>query len=205
MTTSSWPSEENSITGPEHLQAIGQFAILYNFAEEILGELFRIYFPASPEYSEVLFRKLNNRDRIEMLRAILPGSEGHTGARDTITAALRYFDICTENRNLVLHSITEEATSPDILRLSKRARNNPSEINFYEISLPQLRQVADDAANTFLLLSNITLWIGRRDNTLVDQPVPPLPKISAQPHRLIPSQLPKANLADAPPPQSSRT
>lgn len=194
MTAPKWPSERDEIADSEHLQAIGQFALTYNFTEEILTDLFRLYFPARDEYSISLYHSLNNRERIEILGEIVANNEGHKTFREYIEKALLYFDICTDNRNLVLHSTTEiDSGLPEKIRLSKRSRNNPNEMNLYDLSLAELRQVADDTANTFVFISDLIQWIDARNESAVNAPLPTLPEIPPQPLRLSPSRPPKAS------------
>jgi hypothetical protein len=199
MTEPNWPSEEHEITDQEHLQAIGQFALAYNFIEEILAELFRIYFPTREDYAQIIYHTLNNRQRVDMLGEIVAHNEGHTKFREYIQTALNYFNICTDNRNLVLHATADMATGLSRIRLSKRSRNNPREINLYEVSLTELRQVADDASNTFEFIFELLGWIDQRGKSPVTDPLPPLPEIPPEPHRLIPFQHPKANTVGPPP------
>ncbi|HEX3949169.1 MAG TPA: hypothetical protein VHW95_04890, partial [Steroidobacteraceae bacterium] len=90
-------------------------------------DLFRLYFPARDQYSTYLYHSLNNGERVGMLREIVETNEAHGRFREHIKTALRYFSICTDTRNLVLHSTTEaEGVLPQRIRLAKKgAQQSP--------------------------------------------------------------------------------
>jgi hypothetical protein len=197
-----WPSQKNSLTDGEHLKAIGQFALLFNFTEDILRDLFQGTFHSKYEYSEYLFDKLGNRDRVDMLRAIILFDEKDSEVSDRLLTVLRYFNICCDNRNIVLHAVTafDGGAASNALHLVKRARNNPAQINYYDLSLEEIRRVADDTAATFLFMTAMWSWLFDRE---AGCPASPLPGIPPQPCRLSPSPPAAANASETPQPQPS--
>ena len=194
-----WPSDSNKISDASHVHAIGQFALMYNALEEMFGFVWQCCFPANGDYSESLFHNLNNRQRVDMLAALSRFGEKDKGAQEFILYALRCFDICTDNRNTMLHAIKEHSSTADSLRLSKRAKNNPARTAYYELPLATLRRVADETAATLNLWVDLFLWLEER-RVGQNRPLPDRPP---QPYRLSPSpQI--ATDADAPhPPQPS--
>lgn len=195
-----WPSDPNKISDASHVHAIGQFALMYNALEEMFGFVWQCCFPANGDYSASLFHGLNNRQRVDMLTAISRFGEKDKAAQELMLYAIRCFDICTDNRNTMLHAIKERSSTTDTLRLSKRARNNPERTTYYELPLTTLRRVADDTAATLNLWADLFLWLeDRRYGQLR-----PLPDKPLQPYRLTPSpQI--ATDVDAPrPPQPSQ-
>lgn len=158
--------------------------------------------PSERRLRKSLFHSLNNRQRVDMLAALVKFGERDAMVREFILYALHCFDICTDNRNIMLHATKEPSPTADTLRLSKRARNNPARTAYYNAPLPMLRQVADDASATLDLWANLFLWL--EDRRVGQQR--PLPDKPPQPHRLSPSpQI--ATDADAPrqPPPSQES
>jgi hypothetical protein len=193
-----WPNAYNSIADTAHVHAIGQLSLMYNSLEEMFGFVWQSSFPADGDYSEMLFHKLSNRDRVDMLSAFIRFGEKDAVAREHLLYALLCFNICTDNRNIVLHAVTESASAAGIFRLSKKARKDPARTALYDVPLPVLRQVADDAGATFHFWTDLFVWLsGRRAGRMT-----PLPDKPPQPHRLSPS-LPSAGDAGAPPPPRS--
>ena len=119
-----WPANYNRVADAAHLHAIGQFSLMYNYLEEIFGFVFQCSVPADANYLEFLFHQLNNRERADMLSAIVQFGENDAAALDHQLYAIRCFDICTDNRNIVLHAAPD--ITAETFRLSKRARNNPT-------------------------------------------------------------------------------
>lgn len=184
-----WPSENNWIANAAHVHAIGQFSLAYNNLEELFGYVFSCTFPADGDYSETLFHTLNNRKRIDMMEALFKFHEReHKELLDRVLYALRCFDICTANRNTVMHAVTEYevGSTPESLRLRKKARNNPLRDASYEITLETLRKVADDTMVVYDYWAKLFLWLSeRRDG----KPLLPLPDKPPEPYRLNPSLL----------------
>jgi hypothetical protein len=185
-----WPKESNTLADPRHIQAIGQFALLFNYAEAAVEEIFLIYFPTEKEYSENLFVKLSNRDRVDLLCKIAQRSEKNPTVLGLVLDGLRFFDICTDNRNIVMHATNDMDAQTDIIRFAKRARNNPKITNWYDVSLEDMRRVADDAAATFLFLFGLYLFLKSRAENRLPWTLPDRPP---QPYRLSPSPQSEAN------------
>jgi hypothetical protein len=88
-----------------------------------------------------------------------------------------------------MHSINQidDAPSP-IMRLAKRASRDPTKTNYYELSLEDLRRVADETAATFLFLFKMYIWLDQRAEAKGSQ-IDALPDRPVQPRILNPSQL----------------
>lgn len=175
---------------------------MYNMLEEMFGFVFMSSFPANGEYSEFLFHKLSNRERVDMLTAFINFGELNQEVKDRLLYAIRCFDICTNNRNIVLHA-TSDSDPSQAFRLSKRARNNPSQTNFYQVPLETLRRVADDAAEAFNYWAKLFYWLTER-RASPKRPLP-LPDKPPQPYRLSPSRpaAADANMPLPPPPSEA--
>jgi hypothetical protein len=114
-----WPSEQDTIAPAAHLQALGQITLVFNYLEESIGGVFNETMPTNITFSERLYHKLNNRDRIDLLTAIIQESDKETDIKDALLHLLNCYEICSGNRNILLHAILESADA-DILNLSKK-------------------------------------------------------------------------------------
>jgi len=185
MTRSSlvqgWPSAKNRVGDADHIHAIGQISLVFNFLEEGFGDLFRLMFPADASYGEALFHKLSNRDRVDMFSAIVRFHEKEAEVSGRLLDGMRYFDICADNRNIVMHSVSQIDDGPSsILRVAKKAARDSRKMNYYDLSLEDLRRVADETAETFLFLFKIFMWLEDRaggkypeTHSLPDRPIQP--------------------------------
>jgi hypothetical protein len=196
-----WPAKDSRLADAAHVHAIGQFSLMYNYLEQIFGLVFQCSFPANGDYSEALFQKLNNRERCDMLEALVRFGEANAALRQLIFDAIRYFGICTENRNIVMHAIAEADAVAGIFRISKKAKNEAGRINFYEVPLETLRRIADDTTATFTLWSKLLYWLRARQ---MGERLRSLPDIPPQPYTLSPLQPRSAKADDSRPPGSSR-
>ena len=195
-TPEEWPPASRRIADSEHLKAIGLFSLSFNYAEDVLRDIFIDTFPASEKYASRLFNELNNRKRIDMARELVIHGSYEERAKETILAALLQFDICTDNRNIVMHATNDIDSSSEVLRLAKRSRNNPDELNDYEIPLPLIRRVAEESGGVFIFLVEILTYLRSQKNGSPK----PLPGIPPRPYRLSPSRPQEAPEAGPPRP-----
>jgi hypothetical protein len=158
-----WPNRFNTIASAEQLQALGQITLMYNYLEEGIGNIFQKTMPTDSVFSEKLYHKLNNRDRTDLLSAIIKKSDRADDIKDAILYLLNSYSICTENRNILLHAILEGADT-EILSLSKKASQDPTRENQFRIPLADLRLVADQMSEAFLYALQIHTAISAREN-----------------------------------------
>lgn len=179
-----WPSEKYRITDAAHLHALGQFSVLYNTMEDAISWIFNYYFPANKDYAERLFHDLNNRVRIDMLKAIIEQVEKDTRIKDNMIYALWCFDICTENRNTLMHAMMG-GTNETIFQLAKRSRKNPLKFLYYKLPIDELRSIADACAETYMFIFQLTSWVQEEEWEDGPGPFPDKPTL---PRRLNSSQ-----------------
>jgi len=160
-------------------------AMAYNYLEEMMQAVFQSCMSMDSEYSERLFHKLNNRDRIDMLSAAIKSSRFHRDAKERLSYLLQCYDICTENRNILMHAAFRE-TFADMLHLGKRSSNNPKVENAFRISLAELRRIAEEICEQTSYATDLYYWVSVRKvfppsyrNSLK---TPPLSKLSAYPN-----------------------
>jgi hypothetical protein len=203
-----WPALGRRLIDNGHLQAIGQMATLFNQLEEAVSYMFSVVFPTSIDFSEELFHSMNNRKRVDLLRAINEHNEKDPAVKDRIRFCLLCFDVCTDNRNILMHALTEVTRDASILSFSKRAHNDASRLVRYEVPLVDLRRVADECGDTLVFSIQITQFLMDRAVIARGQPPRtskqrPLPDTPPQPRKLSPYQPPADPPADARPPGSS--
>jgi hypothetical protein len=147
-----WPPYR--IGNADHLHALGAIATAYNLLEFRLRALFSLY-----SISDDVFTKNNNFDRVKLLRGAVDKSSNPDAIKKDAKYFLEGYEICTDNRNILMHSITmftwldpdadrcpvSNPTQPDGLAFQKPARKGPLAIKIYQPTLEELRGVADDS------------------------------------------------------------
>lgn len=197
-----WPDVRSQVGTVAQVHAIGQISLIYNLLQEAMEIFFKLCMPADDNFSVTLFHSLNNRNRIDLLSSIIKSNEDEEPVREALLEALLHFDICTENRNILMHALGEIA-NPEGIQISKKASKSPLKTpNVYRIPTKQLRQMADETEATFDYVIAVHRWlIQSRPNvarpflgpTILDgngEPLP-LPQKPPKPHRLRTSQLPE--------------
>ncbi len=196
MAADQWPSEEDRAASDEYLIAFGQITLLYNFLQSLMEMLFQTCAPLEPEYAQLLFHQLNNRERIDLFSAFIRANEKDDKAEEALHACILHYDICTENRNILMHVMSDgfsEATGH--ARFRKRASQNPiREIEFH-MPIADLRLVADQIAQTARFSFALTAFISFRNVPPASRILAaslPLPETPPKPRKLTPYQPPKA-------------
>jgi len=100
---SEWPPEQYRLAPNDYLAALGQLTFVYNMLESMMRNIFIKYLPFAEDYARMLFHKLNNRDRIDLLSAFVKENEKDNDVSEAILYCINCFDICTENRNILMH------------------------------------------------------------------------------------------------------
>jgi hypothetical protein len=153
-----WPRRPNVYGNVAQVHAIGQITLAYNWLEEGLDYIFQICMPVEKEFSQRLFHKMNNRDRIDLLSAIVKSSRFHADAKDRLNYLIQCYDICTENRNILLHASFQEAYA-GVLHLAKRSKNDPIKRNRFKIPLADLRRVAEEMHELYSFTLDLMVWL----------------------------------------------
>jgi hypothetical protein len=216
--TDEWPSRTNTIAPAAQLLALGQITLVYNYLEESIGNIFKKVMPTDASFSEKFYHRLNNRDRINLLNAIIQQSTLEADIKEALLYLLNSYHICTENRNVLLHAILESADA-DILNISKKAARDPGRDIQFRIPLADMRLVADQMGDAFVYAMRIQTTISARSNppqvssvglfpvasTLPDvlKSLESLPPKPPKPHKLVPYQPPEPANDEEFPPQSS--
>jgi hypothetical protein len=122
-----WPYSFNTIAPAAQLHALGQITLVFNYLEESIGNIFKVAMPTNSAFSEAMYHKLNNRDRVDLLAAIVRESSKEDDIKEAILHLLTCYSICADNRNILMHAILESADA-DIISLSKKASRDPTRL-----------------------------------------------------------------------------
>jgi hypothetical protein len=182
------------------LHAVGALALYYNDLELALYGFFRRYLPASRDVRATLYSSLHNRGRMDLVMALL-GQEAVEEMREGGKHAVACFDLCTENRNLLLHAMTYiDGPTPDDLRVTKITKV-PGRVaaKFAHYSLPL--EVVREAALDMRRCEDYIGALLRRAS--VHPGMTPWPAKPPLPRKLSLSRLLEAHEDGQPPPQPS--
>jgi len=159
-TGAAWPTYDTGVANYTH--AIGVLSVNYNNLENKLLDLLKLYDGAPDDVVAFLFEKVPTETRLEWLRRLVKGRKA-IGATlsTTILAFSKAYKVCTDNRNLIVHSrISAHFAGDDAIMMSKRVRKHGEE-RHHDLSLEIIRRVADEIYfwNQF---GNHVLWFVRR-------------------------------------------
>jgi hypothetical protein len=182
-----WPTPLKRFIDSAHLHALGQLTFVYNLLKEAFGYLFVRYYPTSREFAVNRYLGLNNRKRIHLLRELVQTSETDEAVKAAVLTAVVGFDICTNNRNILAHSMVE-SDADGALKLGKRKSKSSGEFVFYEMPLQTLRRAADETADYFAFVEDLEKFLSDREVVARDETMDwkprRLPEIPPPPHRV---------------------
>ena len=182
-STTKWPAYA---VGPEaHIHALGVIAINYNGLEIALDRLLNVYLGATPEAHSYIFQCLNLHSQVALFE-ICVAREKDRELRLHLLDFCVYFNTCANNRNLLMHSNLHEAdTTDDLIGLAKRSKKQPHIYNDMQLTITELRAVADEIHTVFLYAAQLFKFITfrkRRDPLLTEANQPfPLPALPERP------------------------
>jgi hypothetical protein len=213
-----WPPPEHQLAPNDYLAALGQVTFVYNMLESVMDNVFVCCAPLKAEDAKVLFHKMNNRDRVDLLTDFVAHNEKDAQVKSIILHCARCYDICTENRNILMHAIyfNPNLKADQTPILVKRAKKDPLREVHYDVPLSDLRIFADDMVKSFKLAIELYGFLARRNflnalpptNPATGYPKigpNPLPEIPQKPRRLTPYQAQVNRKGDLSPPQPSRS
>ena len=194
-----WDADLDPLGTFDQIHAVGAFALYYNRLEMGLYAFFQRYVDATHEAHSYLYSTLYNRQRVDFIKVMASARETPELAA-SIHKALRCFDVCAENRNLLLHALPEVPASPprEGLRLLKGSKAKPGLLTSYEFSLESIRAAALAVAAVEDYIYDLMRALRDQEalNPLTGAPPPELPLPPPQPRKLSLSRLPEAQQAD---------
>jgi hypothetical protein len=84
-----------------------------------------------------------------------------------------------------MHSFGHSARGDDITKWTKRASSDPTRFIHFHISLAEIRQIADETADTVIFIAKMEFYLRRRMKNI---PEGALPDIPPKPRKLTPFQ-----------------
>jgi hypothetical protein len=190
----------------DHAQAIGVFTLRYNSLELGLYGYFRRYAPGDAATQALLFSMLHNSARAEFILAMAQAREKEPEAA-AIAHVIKCFNICCENRNLLLHATPMWwENDGEALTLAKLRRQEPHRMTIYDFSLEAIREAADSVDLTDCYSSAVQKGIVAREawNALNPAPPPELPPQPPLPRKLDLSRRPEGRAGEPPPRESEQ-
>lgn len=197
-----WDDAVASVGSLEHLKAMGALALYYNELEQSLSIFIEHYMPGQRPASEYLFGNLTNNHRTNLIRKFLE-REPDTSFCESLSYGITNFDICAENRNLLLHALPSGQVGDEtVLDVLKSPRGNPHVMNRYHFKLEDIRASVVGVQQTADYLTRLYLFISRyeSDGQVV---VTTLPERPLRPRKLSLSQLVEGPRIDPSPPAAS--
>ncbi len=158
-----WPLPRYDIGQSKHIHALGVVATLYNQMEFSLFCLLMDYTKLSSETTQWLIANISNNLRLELLRRCVGENESDPTTKDHVHHYAACFDICTENRNFLMHSMSSKPNDNASLSFMKASRNDPKKVNHINLCLEDIRCVADDIANTMTFGGLLHIYFAFRD------------------------------------------
>lgn len=129
-------------------QAVGEIILLHNDLASSLFVYFHHYLKLPTSVRGFLFDTLNNKARVDLLTRLASGA--HPDDLEAISYALKCFNICTENRNIIAHSTYERALKDGRHLFKKEATSVTPSMWRYALT-------ADDLTATGTQISGV-LW-----------------------------------------------
>ena len=148
-----WP-EPYYLLGPrEHIYALGVISANFTLLEKSLGLLFLVYTNLPRQTGNNLFAKINNELRINIIRDALAEAKHPTEVSERVEHFLSGYMTIFNSRNTLMHASPASremyATGDDPLgipiTLEKVTAKGQARSLIYELSLGQLRSIADSA------------------------------------------------------------
>jgi hypothetical protein len=193
-------SESSEHDGPPKaiLEAIGSIILNQGYMDTALFAILTSYLHLPIDISGPLFDSLNNRARVDLV-ALLAQAEDHLDdEREALAFALRCFDICIENRNVMAHCAYVERQEGQYIFFK-----NPTSAStngwYFGATEVEFSSAANQARKFSEYLAE--LWGALRRRPL-NGPDMPLPERPLQPRKLSLLQLPKDHPIYGPPPES---
>lgn len=190
-------SKEVSIWGEEfphdYAHAVGVLALHYNALELSVYGFFQRYAPGSTESQAYLYGILHNQARREFVTRVSPARDS-IAASDAVLYAMKCFDACSENRNLLLHAthFPQDGEEDGPFMMAKIKRREPHTMAIYDLSLEEIRAAADSARDVGDYVIKLLRYFSDFEamSSLAD--MPDLPTRPAMPRRLTVSERPQA-------------
>lgn len=189
-----WLPSGTLVGTPDQVYAYGIIALTYNKLEDAMVELFAAYLPISEEAGFRFAAKLTNNERLGLLLELVEEREENVEIKDRVQHAVKIFNICAENRNILAHGVRDNDVYHEKMFVIRKWASGGKKLTYYDIPLASLRQVALDMRTCLdfvvQLLFHLVLhlFVAQEDRENFDMmgQSPALPVKPQQPSKLIP-------------------
>ena len=179
------------------IHAIGMIALQWNLAETALEDLIWLYLDTDKPTARIVTRPMGNVARTTLLRHLVSEKEIDPSIIDAVLYAASCYDICRENRNHIVHGQIQNLDPGIPFRLVKHRKQKPIEDNLFELTIEELRDLANEIHYTkeYIIdlrevLSPLLVLRRQMERDVDDPPDPPetpeLPDKPNQPPKLSP-------------------
>jgi hypothetical protein len=188
-----WDSLADHIAPAEYVHAVGALALAFNKLEFELYGLLGCFLPEEAVPS--VYYALHNAGRVDHITRMANRtlSEAECSA---VEYGLKCFNICAENRNLLIHAMPDIRTR-DAVCFVKAVPGKPGDLAEYYIPLEAIREAVTATVATDSYLGALVLEI-----MFHDEEGGPLPERPPQPRKLSLYRHVEDLTDEAPPPQS---
>lgn len=142
MSNPEWPAYR--IAPAAHLHAVGVIAAKYNELEYALLTLMLPYTGMPLGALKYTFANTSNKFRTDLLLLCIQHSAVTSAASEATRHFVKGYQICAENRNLLMHSLVGDATTDNHAFFVKSPKDKPMKMGMYHISVEALQNTADD-------------------------------------------------------------
>jgi hypothetical protein len=199
MRPPTWKRVLGWIGHSSHVEAVGAFALTYNALEfSLYGLLDAVLRQDDDNLTVYLFATLNNRQRVDLILQL--GDRMGEPAAGHVRHAAKCFDGCAENRNLILHGMSDTVYKPASggMVMVKAVKDRPGDFGEYIFPLAEIRGAAMSSYMTAAFVYDLAdvLNAGAAGPTWPERPPPP--------RKLSLFRRPEVPEDEQPPPRSSK-
>jgi hypothetical protein len=181
------------------LEACGALVLLQGSLETALFLLLSNYMRLSPDGVYEVFHELSNQARTRLVTKLAAEAALAPDAAEAVAEAVRRYDICTENRNVIGHSQYLERHEDQLL-FHKSPTGKGSGGWYFAISEVEMANIVSATRDAVSYVQAV--WYALTPKAAGSSP-PPLLGTSLPPRKLSLFQLPEDHLDDLLPPRSS--
>jgi hypothetical protein len=178
--------EKNSIIDPERLHALGVVTVFWNHSERMLFFLFCFVCKFTPKFGWVIAHDMGAISLIERITELLKIRPLANDEQELLVNALKIYEICRQNRNLLTHFTVNRSKEADDEFVFLRTKGPSAAPKQFPSSLEDIRRVAFEIQTFSVYLHKIWKALIHRE---VDKSTP-LPPIIALPELLWKPPLP---------------
>lgn len=160
-----WPLPKYSSAPADHLHALGVVTLNFNTFEFALFRLFSHHLETLKVDISVswnLYSALQDNKKGDAIVDLYSRYEKNSSVINHVNHILAFFHRCSGNRNHLFHA-THTHHPGDDLHLSSGVRREWNRVNQLQLSLPQIRSIADSMHDGFLYLWDVWAYLQRRD------------------------------------------